>query len=100
MLLCSLFIFAYRDPELSYPGCLAGHDVYHPGAILFDLGHFAFMFTSGPDLCPDAGHFPSAEPFQVLGSFPAFSSVLVFSLDLQDLVKNNEHLGEKWCGLS
>lgn len=67
MLLHSLFIFAYSDPQLSYRGCLAGHDVYYPGAVLFDLGHFAFTFTSEPDLCPDAGHFPSAEPFQVLG---------------------------------
>lgn len=75
-------------------------DAYYPGSALFDLEHVAFMCPSEPDLCPDSGHFPTAEPLQVRGLLSSISLCFGFLFGSAGLVKNKKHLGEKWWRLS
>lgn len=57
-----------------------GHDACSLGSVAFDLEHLAFEWTPEPDLCTNAGHFPVAKAFWVLGLLSSIFLCFVFLL--------------------
>lgn len=73
-----------------------GHDACSLGSVAFDLEHLAFVWTPEPDLCTNAGHFPAAKAFWVLGLLSSIFLCFVFLFRLTVFAEKQEHLREKW----